>query len=234
MLTLVPTPVGNLEDITARAIRTLREASAVYCEDTRRTRALMSHLGIKAPLLRYDERDERGTREILRRLESGANLALVSDGGLPCVSDPGRRIVALARKAGLPVTALPGPSAVTAAVAGSGLPADSFVFLGFLPRSAGRQERLLREAAGLGRTLVIYESPFRVLDLLSAAERALGPSAQTCVAREISKLHEEWLSGALSEVRSALAKRPELLGEFVVMLHPEPEPGREEGHVRHH
>lgn len=230
MLYLVPTPLGNLEDMTPRALRALRECSAVYCEDTRRTRALMSHFGISTPLLRYHEHDDRSSREILHKLETGANISLVSDGGLPAISDPGRRIVALARKSGLPVTALPGASAVTAAVAGSGLPADSFVFLGFLPRSAGRQKRLLTEAAALGRTIVIYESPFRVVDLLQAAEEALGPKAQACVVRELSKIHEEWLNGTLAQVRAALAARAELLGEFVVMLHPAEEPQ----HVGHH
>src|SRR5579872_6674460 len=162
MLTIVPTPLGNLEDMTPRALKALREASAVYCEDTRRTRQLMSHFGISTPLLRYHEQDPRSVGGMLDRLKAGAPLALVSDGGLPGVSDPGRRIVALARRAGVPVTALPGGSAVTTALAASGLPADSFVFLGFLPRSRGRQVKALQEAAGLERTIVAYESPFRV------------------------------------------------------------------------
>ena len=230
MLYLVPTPLGNLEDMTPRAIRALRESAAVYCEDTRRTRALMSHFGIQRPLLRYNEQDERDSRQMLEKLQAGENLSLVSDGGLPAVSDPGRKIVALARKAGLPVTALPGPSAVTAAVAGSGLPADSFIFLGFLSRSPGKQKKALTEAAALGRTLVIYESPFRVKALLEHAEEALGPQAQACVVRELSKIHEEWLSGTVAQVRETLSKREELLGEFVVMLHPD----KEDQHVGHH
>ena len=230
MLYIVPTPLGNLEDMPPRALRALREAKAVYCEDTRRTRALMSHFGIATPLLRYHEHDPRSAEQVLERLKTGADLALVSDGGLPGISDPGRRIVALARKAGVAVSALPGPSAVTTALAGSGLPADSFVFLGFLPRSAGRQKRAIAEAASLGRTLVIYESPFRAVELLARAEEALGPRAQACVARELSKVHEEWLSGTVSEVREQLSRRPKLLGEFVVMLHPQEEPA----HVGQH
>jgi 16S rRNA (cytidine1402-2'-O)-methyltransferase len=190
----------------------------------------MSHFGISTPLLRYHEHDERGAKEIVERLKGGANLSLVTDGGLPAVSDPGRRVVALARKAGLAVTALPGPSAVTAAVAASGLPADSFVFLGFLPRSAGRQKATLAEAAVLRRTMVIYESPFRVVELLQNAQDVLGAGAQACVVRELSKLHEEWLSGELSRVRETLAQREKLLGEFVVMLHPD----EEAAHVGHH
>lgn len=229
MLYIVPTPIGNLEDMTPRALRALKEARAVYCEDTRRTRNLMSHFGIGTPLHRYHEHDQGSALGLLERLRGGENLALVSDGGLPGISDPGRRIVSLARKSGVPVTALPGPSAVTAALAGSGLPADSFIFLGFLPRSAGKQRKVLHEAAQLGRTMVIYESPFRVVRLLATAQSELGPRVQACVAREISKLHEEWINGTLGEVHAQLSRRGELLGEFVVMIHPSEEP-----HVGHH
>ncbi|MEK7858947.1 MAG: 16S rRNA (cytidine(1402)-2'-O)-methyltransferase [Elusimicrobiota bacterium] len=230
MLYLVPTPVGNLEDMTARSLRALKEAKAVYCEDTRRTRVLMSHFGISTPLLRYQEHDQKDAERLLARLQSGDDLALVSDGGLPCISDPGRLIVSMARKTGVSVTALPGASAVVAAVAGSGLPGDSFVFLGFLPRTASKQRRLLTEAAALGRTIALYESPFRVVDLFTEIETALGPSAQACVVRELSKLHEEWLHGTVAEVKAELAGRKEHLGEFVVILHPD----SEESHVRDH
>jgi len=226
MLSIVPTPLGNLEDMPPRALRALREAAAVYCEDTRRTRVLMSHFGLATPVLRYNERDERDNRRLLERLRAGDDLALVSDGGLPCISDPGRRLVALASRSGVPVTVLPGPSAAAAAVAGSGLPGDSFVFLGFLPRAPGKQRRILQETAPLRRTMVVYESPFRVVGLLGLAEEVLGPKAQACVVRELSKLHEEWLRGSLAEVRAALAGRPELLGEFVVVLHPQEAPER--------
>lgn len=220
MLYVVPTPLGNLEDMTPRALRALKESAAVYCEDTRRTRQLMSHFGLSTPLLRYDERNDRCVDELIDRLRDGKDVSLVSDGGLPGVSDPGRRAVARARRAGLPVTALPGGSAVTTALAGSGLPADSFVFLGFLPRSDGRQKRAFEEAKALEKTIVCYESPFRVVDLLANAEAVLGPSAQCCVCRELSKIHEEWLYGTLGEVKAKLAERKEQLGEFVVMLHP--------------
>ncbi|MBI3553828.1 MAG: 16S rRNA (cytidine(1402)-2'-O)-methyltransferase [Elusimicrobia bacterium] len=224
MLTIVPTPIGNLEDMPPRALRALKEAATVYCEDTRRTRALMSHFGLSTPLSRYHEHDPRSAEQLLGRLRTGAHCALVSDGGLPGVSDPGRRVVAMARKEGLPVSALPGPCAAVTALAGSGLPADSFVFLGFLPRSAGRQKKILEEAAVLRRTIAIYESPFRVVELLENAQAVLGAKAQACVARELSKMHEEWLSGTLDSVRERLAAREELLGEFVVMLHPDEEP----------
>lgn len=224
MLKIVPTPIGNLEDMPPRALRALKEAAVVYCEDTRRTRVLMSHFGLGTPLERYHEDDPRSVSRLLDRLGSGADCALVSDGGLPGVSDPGRRVVALARKKGLPITALPGPCAVVTALAGSGLPADSFVFLGFLPRSAGKQKKILLAAAALRRTIALYESPFRVVELLSTAEDALGPKAQACVVRELTKIHEEWVSGTIAEVRAALSARDKLLGEFVVLIHPDEEP----------
>lgn len=220
MLTIVPTPLGNLEDMPPRALRALKEAQAVYCEDTRRTRQLMSHFGLATPLMRYNEHDERSVADMLERLQSGKKLALVSDGGLPGISDPGRRIVAAARAHKIPVSAIPGGAAVTTALAGSGLPADSFVFLGFLPRTEGKQKKILQAAAALERTLAIYESPYRVVDLLATAAEALGGGKRCVVVRELSKLHEEWLSGTLDEVRANLAARAEILGEFVVMIDP--------------
>ena len=224
MLYVVPTPIGNLEDMTARALRVLKESSVVFCEDTRRTRTLMSHFGLTVPLERYDENDERSVDKLLERVRRGDAVSLVSDGGCPGLSDPGRRAVAAARREGLPVTALAGPSAVAAAVAGSGLPGDSFVFLGFLPRTASKRRRILQEAASLERTIVVYESPFRVVELLEDAEAALGPQAQAVACRELTKIHEEWLRGSVAAVKANLAARAEILGEFVVLFHPEPEP----------
>ncbi|MBI5629810.1 MAG: 16S rRNA (cytidine(1402)-2'-O)-methyltransferase [Elusimicrobia bacterium] len=228
MLYIVPTPLGNLEDMPPRAVKVLKEVAGVFCEDTRRTRNLMSHFGIPTPLYRYHEQDPRSVEGLLGRLRQGQNCALVSDAGLPGISDPGGKVVCLARQAGLPVTALPGPSAVTAALAGSGLPADSFVFLGFLPRSETRQKRILAQAAALGKTLVIYESPHRVVKLLAHAEMVLGPSARACAVRELSKMHEEWLHGTVAEVRRILEERPQILGEFVVMTHPEKNHARDD------
>jgi 16S rRNA (cytidine1402-2'-O)-methyltransferase len=224
MLYVVPTPIGNLEDITARALRVLKESSVVFCEDTRHTRALMSHFGLSVPLERYDENDERSVEKLLERVRRGDAVSLVSDGGCPGLSDPGRRAVAAVRREGLPITTLAGPSAVAAAVAGSGLPGDSFVFLGFLPRTAGKRRRILEEAKTLGRTIVVYESPFRVVELFEDAEAALGPKAQAVAARELTKVHEEWIRGDVASVKANLAARAEILGEFVVLFHPEPEP----------
>lgn len=217
MLHVVPTPLGNLEDISARSLRALREARAIYCEDTRRTRILLAHFDIRTPMLRYEERNPRCLERILARLRAGEDLALVSDGGTPVVSDPGLRLVAEARRAGLQVSSLPGPCAAVAAVAGSGLPGDSFVFLGFLSRSNSRRGKAIREAASLKRTIVLYESPERVLALLGTLGEVLGPSAQIVLARELSKLHEEWISGTPADVRERLASRERLLGEFVVV-----------------
>ncbi|MBI4348622.1 MAG: 16S rRNA (cytidine(1402)-2'-O)-methyltransferase [Elusimicrobia bacterium] len=217
-LYLVPTPLGNLEDVTQRSLRVLREVKAVYCEDTRRSRALLTHFGIHAPALRYDEHDPKGIEKIVERLASGDDLALVSDSGTPVLSDPGVRLVAAARAAGVAVTSLPGPSAVAAAVAGSGLPGDSFVFLGFLPRAPGKRKRALEEACALERTVVLYESPFRVVELIGEIEAAAGPSARVCLARELSKVYEEWITGTPAEVAARLKAKQEILGEFVVVF----------------
>jgi 16S rRNA (cytidine1402-2'-O)-methyltransferase len=224
MLYVVPTPLGNLEDMTARALRTLKESKVVFCEDTRRTRNLMSHFGLGAPLERYDENDPRSVDKLLERVRRGDAVSLVSDGGLPGVSDPGRKAVAAARREGLPVTALPGPCAVATAVAGSGLPGDSFIFLGFLPRTPSKRRKALEASKLLDRTIVIYESPFRVLELLEDVIMAVGASAQVVAVRELSKIHEEWIRGTAVAVRDALAAKPEILGEFVIVLHPDPEP----------
>lgn len=220
MLYLVPTPIGNLEDLSPRALRVLRDARLILCEDTRRTRKLMSSFDVHTAVQRYEERDERALEGLLDRLRRGEDLALVSDSGTPVLSDPGLRLVAAAHREGLGVRSLPGPCAAATAAAGSGLPADSFVFLGFLPRSPGKRRRALEEAAALGRSIVVYESPFRVVDLLETAALALGADTQAAACRELSKVHEEWLVGTAESVRAVLAARKEILGEFVVVLHP--------------
>lgn len=224
MLFVVPTPLGNLEDMTARALRVLKESKVVYCEDTRRTKNLMNHFGLTAPLERYDENDPRSVDRMLERVGRGEQVSLVSDGGLPGVSDPGRKIVAAARRQGYPVTALPGPCAVATAVAGSGLPGDSFIFLGFLPRTPSKRRKALEASAPLSRTIVLYESPFRVVELLEDVIMSVGASSQVVAVRELSKIHEEWIRGTAQSVKDTLASRTENLGEFVILLHPDPEP----------
>ncbi len=223
-LSVVPTPLGNLEDMPPRALRALKESKVVFCEDTRRTRNLMSHFGLTSPLERYDENDPRSVDKLLERVRRGDAVSLVSDGGLPGISDPGRKAVAAARREGLAVTAIPGATAVATAIAGSGLPGDSFVFLGFLARTASKRRKALEAAKALEKTIAIYESPFRVVELLDDAIEALGAEAQCVAVRELSKLHEEWIRGTVSAVRDNLKARAEILGEFVILLHPDPEP----------
>jgi len=220
MLYLVPTPIGNMEDLSARALRVLCQVKAVYCEDTRRTRKLFANFGIKTSLNRYNENHEANLDRIVSRLVGGEDIALTSDAGSPVISDPGLRLVQHALAHGIKVCAIPGACAVSTAVAGSGLPGDSFVFLGFLPRSPGRRTRALDEAAALARTVVVYESPHRVIALLKTIEDTLGPATQTVVCRELSKIHEEWIRGTATHVREALEARKELLGEYVVLFHP--------------
>ncbi len=224
MLYVVPTPLGNLEDMPPRGLRALKESAVVFCEDTRRTRNLMSHFGLTAPLERYDENDDRSVEKLLERVRRGQAVSLVSDGGAPGISDPGRKVVAACRREGLPVNSLPGPCAVTTAVAGSGLPGDSFVFLGFLPRTASKRRKALEAVKDLDKTVVVYESPFRVVEFLDDAIAAYGETAQCVAVRELTKVHEEWVRGTTLSVRTALSQRAELLGEFVILLHPSPEP----------
>jgi 16S rRNA (cytidine1402-2'-O)-methyltransferase len=225
MLTLVPTPLGNLGDMAPRAIQALKDAAMIYCEDTRRTRILTSYFGISTPLKRYDERNPKSLRELMENLKSGKFVALVSDSGLPGISDPGHKAAAMARREKINVTAIPGPSAVVAALAASGLPADSFIFLGFLPRAEGKRKRIIEAVAAFQRTIAIYESPFRVKALMRTLLAALSPMAQCSIVRELSKMHEEWFFGTLTEVEKTLNSRETILGEFVVMIHPHATPG---------
>ncbi len=238
MLYIVPTPIGNLKDITLRALEALKEADAVFCEDTRRTVQLLSHFGLQKKLFRYHEHDERSVAAAMGWLRSGRSAALVTDGGSPCISDPGRKLVALARQTGIKVTALPGPSAVIAAAAGSGLPCDSFVFLGFLPRSRGRIIKALRAAFELHKTVILFESPFRLKKFLALAREEFGPGLTAVVAREISKIYEEWTGGAIDGTIAKMEAAGDVKGEVVVLLRPpeapeEPEeapgPGPEAG-----
>ncbi len=231
MLYIVPTPIGNLKDITLRALEALKECDAVFCEDTRRTLQLLNHYGLSKKLFRYHEHDDRSVAAAMSWLRSGRKAALVTDGGSPCVSDPGRKLVAAARRSGIRVTALPGPSAVIAAAAGSGLPCDSFVFLGFLPRSRGKIVKALKAAFGLNKTVILFESPYRLKKFLALAREEFGPGLTAVVAREISKLHEEWTGELIDGTIAGIEAAGEVRGEIVVLLRPadtpeeDPEPG---------
>jgi 16S rRNA (cytidine1402-2'-O)-methyltransferase len=225
-LFLVGTPIGNLGDLTERARDTLAAADLVAAEDTRRTGKLLAHLGIEARMVSLFEGNERErTEQLLDELRGGARVALVSDAGMPGVSDPGFPLVRACAEEGIDVTVVPGPSAVTAALAISGLPTDRWVFEGFLPRRAGDRRTRLRELASDPRTVVLFESPRRLVATLREALEELGDRG-VAVARELTKLHEEVLRGRVSEVLSALGDT-EPKGEVVVVLegaHPEAPP----------
>ncbi len=218
VLRLVATPIGNLEDITYRAVRVLRESDLIACEDTRQTRKLLDHYGIHTPTISYHEHNE-ATRagELAARMTAGASIALVSDAGMPLVSDPGYRLVRAAIDAGVPVEPVPGPSAVLAALAASGLATDAFRFGGFLPHKAGQRLKLLESLAGEPETMIFYEAPHRILAALEAIEQALGPRP-VVVARELTKIHEEFLRGTAAEVRAQLAARDTVKGEITLLI----------------
>jgi 16S rRNA (cytidine1402-2'-O)-methyltransferase len=217
-LYLVATPIGNLADITYRAVETLKSVAAIACEDTRQTRKLLDHYGIARPMVSYHEHNEDArTGDLLTRLLAGEDIALVSDAGTPLISDPGYRLVSSAAEAGVQVVPIPGASAVLSALSASGLPTDSFCFHGFAPRKSGERQRLFASLAGTGMVHVFYESPHRVLETLEDLERALG-DPPVVAARELTKLHEEFLRGRASEVRAKLASRDLVRGEFTLVV----------------
>jgi 16S rRNA (cytidine1402-2'-O)-methyltransferase len=216
-LWLVGTPIGNLEDITERARRVLSEVDLIACEDTRRTRALLSHLEIPAPRLvsYFEGNEERRVGELVDELRAGRSVALVTDAGMPAVSDPGYRLVAACATEGIPVDAAPGPSAAVTALALSGLATNRFAFEGFLPRRAGERRRRLEALAGETRTVVLFESPRRVPTLLREAAEILG-ERPAAVARELTKRHQEVLRGSLAELADGMTEPPR--GEVVVVI----------------
>lgn len=218
MLYIVPTPIGNLRDITLRALDVLQQADAVLCEDTRRTQQLLTHFQISKPLYRYNENDDRSVARCVEALKSGKNCALVSDCGTPCISDPGWKLVKAAVAENIPVTSLPGPSAAACALAGAGLTGGAFTFLGFLPRKPGKAAKLLHQAAQLHHPVLVYESPYRVVKMLELIGKTLGENTPVIAARELSKVYEEYLRGTVSEVAVQLAKRPKVQGEFVLII----------------
>jgi 16S rRNA (cytidine1402-2'-O)-methyltransferase len=218
-LYLVATPIGNLEDITLRAIRILKEADLIACEDTRQTQKLLQHYGIHKELVSYHEHNEL-TRapELLIELEQGAKAALVSDAGMPVVSDPGHRLVALCLRHHIPVVPIPGPTAFIAALAASGLPTEEFLFVGFLPSRAGARRKAIDALKAEPRTIVLYEAPHRLVETLADAAEILGPRPAV-VAREITKIHEEFLRGSLNDLRDAARERAPR-GEITLLIGP--------------
>jgi 16S rRNA (cytidine1402-2'-O)-methyltransferase len=218
-LYLVATPIGNLEDITLRALRVLRSCDVVAAEDTRRTGRLLQHFGIQKPLIScFHFNEARRSGDIIERLRDGRTVALVSDAGSPGISDPGERVVAAVRSAGLRVEPVPGACALVAALTASGLPTEEFHFVGFLPVKSGQRARRLQELASLPGTLVLYESPYRITRLVDELVVAL-PDREVVLAREITKRFEEWIRGRPAEIQGQLALRPRK-GEFVVMVGP--------------
>jgi 16S rRNA (cytidine1402-2'-O)-methyltransferase len=234
-LYLVATPIGNLEDITLRALRVLRSADRIACEDTRQTQKLLNHFDIRTPTVSYHMHNEAGrATELAAALKAGARIAVVSDAGTPGIADPGGQIVAAAIAAGLPVFPIPGANAAISALIASGLagtrPAgegttpESFTFHGFLPAKEGQRrtalERLRGELGQAAGTLIFYEAPHRILDTLADVAAIFGETQHVVVARELTKLHEEFLRGPVSEVRATLAGRVSVRGEIVLLFAP--------------
>jgi len=216
-LYLVATPIGNLEDITLRALRILKEVEQIACEDTRHTQKLLNHYSIAKPLVSYHEHNEM-TRapELVLAMEQGQQIALVSDAGMPLVSDPGYRLVTLALRHQVAVIPVPGPSALLAALSASGLPNEEFLFAGFLPARGGERRRRLERLRIEDRTIIFYEAPHRIEEALAEAREILG-DRPACLAREVTKLHEEFRRGTLSELIASLSDRP-VRGEITLLI----------------
>jgi 16S rRNA (cytidine1402-2'-O)-methyltransferase len=224
-LYLVATPIGNLEDITVRALRLLGEADLIACEDTRHTAKLLNHYGIHKPTLSYHQHNEASRApELLKRLEQGAQIVLVSDAGTPTISDPGQRLVSLCLQNQIPVVPIPGPSAVIAALAASGLPTGEFLFVGFLPSRPAPRRKTLQSLANETHTLAVYEAPHRLVETLSDALDCLG-RRPAVIAREITKVHEEFLHGDLAELLVRVQQQP-VRGEITILIGP-PSPSSE-------
>ncbi len=225
-LYLVGTPIGNLEDITLRALRVLEQADSIACEDTRETQKLLNHFGIRTPLVSYhahNEQERAGT--LVAELKAGKRIAVVTDAGMPGISDPGVRLAQEAIAVGISVIPVPGANAALSALVGSGLATESFLFSGFLPSKAGERRTVLERLASKdsGATLIFYEAPHRILETLSDVEAVWGGACRVVVARELTKLHEEFLRGSVADVRADLAARDRVRGEITLLI----EPGRD-------
>jgi len=213
-LVIVATPIGNLSDISPRALETLRNADLIACEDTRQTLKLLNYFGIQKPLVSYhDFNEEKKAVELGQKIRSGSTIALVSDAGTPGISDPGYRLVRYCREHGLTVLTIPGPNAAVAALAASGLPSDEFFFVGFLPSKKAARREKIENLRTISSTLIFYEAPHRIQRTLTDLVEILG-DREVCVARELTKLHEEFLFGKLSEITGKVKS----LGEFVIVV----------------
>lgn len=221
-LYLVGTPIGNLEDITLRALRVLEQADAIACEDTRETQKLLNHFSIKTPLVSYHAHNEQErAATLVEELKQGKRIAVVTDAGMPGISDPGVRLAQEAILAGVAVIPIPGANAALSALVGSGLATDSFLFKGFLPSKAGERRSALESLAalkGLDATLIFYEAPHRILETLGDVEAVWGAACRVVVARELTKVHEEFLRGTVAEIRADLASRDRVRGEITLLL----------------
>jgi 16S rRNA (cytidine1402-2'-O)-methyltransferase len=220
-LYLISTPIGNLEDITLRAIRVLKQADLIACEDTRQTLKLLNRYGINTPTISYHEHNEAArAAELVEKLAQGSRIAVVTDAGTPGISDPGFRLVSLAIERGLPVVPIPGPAAFVSALVGAGLPVESFSFRGFLPPKTGARRRELERVRNSMQTEIFYEAPHRIAATLEDALAVLGPQRRIVVARELTKIHEEFLRGTAAQVLDVVKSRGEMKGEIVLMIGP--------------
>src|SRR3979411_1080245 len=218
-LYLVATPIGNLEDITLRALRVLKEVDVIACEDTRQTQVLLSHYGIQTRTVSYHEHNEMTkASELVVAREGGAKIALVTDAGMPGISDPGYRLIALAIRHHVPVVPIPGASAFLSALVASGLPTDSFRFSGFLPAKRGERRAALEAIKTSPRTQVFYEAPHRIVEALSDVVEVLGTDRHVVIAREVTKLHEEFLRGRAVEILETLKARDGVKGEITLLI----------------
>jgi len=218
-LYLVGTPIGNLEDITLRALRVLKEVDVIACEDTRQTQKLLNHYAIATRTTSYHEHNEMTkSAELVKEMQEGASVALVTDAGMPGISDPGYRLIALAIRHHLPVVPVPGASAFLAALVASGLPTDSFRFSGFLPAKRGERRAALESVKSSPRTQVFYEAPHRIVETLTDVVEVLGEGRHVVVAREVTKLHEEFLRGRAAEVLDNLKAREAVKGEITLLI----------------
>ena len=218
-LYVVGTPIGNLEDITLRALRVLRSADRIACEDTRQTQKLLNHYDIHTKTVSYHEHNEM-TRapELVVQLEEGESIALVTDAGMPGISDPGYRLITLAIRHKIPVVPIPGASAFLSALVASGLPGESFRFSGFLPAKLGQRRKLLESIKDSPRTQIFYEAPHRIIETLKDIVDVLGPARHVVIAREVTKLHEEFMRGRALDLMEEAERRGELKGEITLLI----------------